>query len=61
MEVSVDALDMLKLIESASHEEDEQEQIEMLEKACRMYAGEFLQNMSGEEWVIIEAIRYKNI
>ena len=61
MEVSVDALDMMKLIESASHEEGEQEKIEMLENACRMYTGEFLQNMSGEEWVIIEAIRYKNI
>ena len=61
MEVSVDVLEMSRLIENADNESDEEKKIEMLENACHMYAGDFLSNMSGEEWVIIEAIRYKNM
>ena len=61
MEVSVDALEMSRLIEDANSESDEKKKIKMLEKACHMYAGELLSNMSGEDWVIIEAIQYKNM
>ena len=61
MPVWIDALEMEKLIESANRESDEKNRIEMLEKACRMYAGSFLQSISGDEWVIFEALRYKNI
>ena len=61
MEVSVDALEMSRLIEDANHESDEEKKIEMLEEACHMYVGELLTNMSGEDWVIIEAIQYKNM
>ena len=61
MEVSVDALEMSRLIEDANHESDEEKKIEMLEEACHMYVGELLSNMSGEDWVIIEAIQYKNM
>lgn len=61
MEVSVDALDMMGLMEKANHESDEEKRIELMKEACHMYVGEFLTNMSGEEWVIIEALRYKNL
>ena len=61
MEVSVDVLEMSRLIENADNESDEKKKIEMLENACHMYVGDFLSNMSGEEWVVMEAIRYKNM
>ena len=61
MPVSVDVLEMKKLIEDAQQETDEEKKIEMLENACHMYVGEFLTNMSGDEWVILEAIQYKNL
>ena len=61
MEIVVDALEFEKLIHQAENENDEKNKIEILENACRMYAGDFLSNMSSEDWVIIEAIRYKNM
>ena len=61
MEVSVDALEMAKLIENADAEDDEENRIKLLETACHMYGGDFLSNMSGEEWVIVEALRYKKM
>ena len=61
MEVSVDALDMVSLIEKANLESDEEKRIELMKEACHMYGGDFLSNMSGEEWVIVEALRYKNL
>lgn len=61
MEVSVDVLEMTELIENANLEKDEEKKIELLENACLIYTGDFLTNMSGEDWVIVEAIRYKNL
>lgn len=61
MEVSVDALDMMGLMEKANLESDEEKRIELMKEACHMYGGDFLSNMSGEEWVIVEALRYKNL
>ena len=61
MDVSVDALNMERLIKNANIESDEETRIEILKQACHMYSGEFLSNMSGEEWVVVEALRYKNI
>ena len=61
MQVVVDALEFEKLINYAENETGEKKKIEILESACRMYTGDFLSNMSGDDWVIIEAIRYKNM
>ena len=61
MEISVDALEFENLVRNAENERDEQKKAEMLEYACRMYVGDFMSNMSGEDWIIIESIRYKNM
>lgn len=61
IEVLVDALEFENLIEKANSEENEEKKAEMLERACYLYAGDFLSNMSGEEWVIVEAVRYKSL
>ena len=61
VEVKVDALEMERLISEAENTEDEKLKIRMLEDACRMYVGDFLANNSGDEWVIVEAVRYKKL
>ena len=61
MPVVVDALEMKRLIETAEEEDEEEKKIEMLEQACGMYMGEFLPNMSGEDWVVVESLQYKNM
>lgn len=60
-EIEVDALEMERLIETAKDEIDEEQQIRLLEKACRLYAGDYLESMSGEDWVVMEEIRYKTL
>ena len=60
MPVLVDALELKKLVETAE-ENDEEKKFDMLEQACMMYTGEFLPNMSGEDWVVIEALQYKKL
>lgn len=35
--------------------------MKLLKKACHMYSGEFLKDFSGEEWVLIESLHYKNL
>lgn len=61
MEISVDVLEFEKMVRDAENESDEQKRIEILENACYMYAGDFMSNMSSEDWIIIESIRYKNL
>lgn len=61
MEIEIDALSFKELVEKARYVETPQEKMEMLEKACRMYTGEFLPGLSGEEWVVLESVQYKNL
>ena len=61
MPVSVDALEFKKLVETAEEENDEEKKYDMLEQACLMYTGEFLPTMSGEDWVVVEALQYKKL
>lgn len=61
MEIEIDALSFKALVEKARYVEDEKEKLELLEKACKMYVGEFLPGLSGEEWVILESVQYKKL
>lgn len=60
MQVQIDALEMEEMIQTA-REKSGAEKISNLEKACRMYTGNFMQSLSGDEWVIYEAMKYKKM
>lgn len=55
----VDTLEFDRLVELAETSPDEEEKIRYMEQACRMYQGEFLPALSGEEWVVLENIQYQ--
>lgn len=59
MELYVDAADFAKTIEAAKEETDQTRKIELLQYACRLYKGELLPGLSGEDWVIVNSMRYK--
>jgi len=61
MKIEVDAHIFRRLISQAGEEEDEEQRIRMLKEACIMYSGEFLSELSGEEWVVLEGMRYKEM
>ncbi len=60
MEVEVDTQMFKNLIEKAQGAEGE-EKIALLREACLLYSGEFLQKLSGDEWVLLEGIQYKKM
>lgn len=60
METKIDARIFEQLIEDAKTEEDEKRKIELLKEACHMYGGDLLSDLSGEDWVVLEGIYYKN-
>ena len=61
MEVEVDALELKKLIEKSEETEDIRTKMELLTKACRIYKGEFLPELSGEDWALLESVEYKKV
>lgn len=61
MEVQIDVLEFAKLIEQAKAEEDTEKRMDLLLKACRIYKGEFLPELSGEDWALLESVEYKRI
>lgn len=61
MHVYVDVADFLDLLGQAEQETEEQPRMELLYRACRLYRGEFLPALSGEDWVIINSVRYKEM
>ena len=61
MKVSMDVAEFLELLQQAEKEEKEQPKMELLYRACRLYRGEFLPALSGEDWVIINSVRYKEL
>lgn len=60
-ETEVDVVVFKGLIKSAGEETNRQIRLTMLKEACRMYTGEFLQKLSGDEWVLIESVQCKNL
>lgn len=47
--------------EEALQETDPDKKAELLKEACRMYRGEFLPELAGEEWVAIESCKYQKL
>lgn len=61
MKTEVDAhifADLYKDVENCDTDDDK---IALLKQICQMYTGEFLPELSGEEWVLIESVQYKKI
>lgn len=61
MEVKVDVLEFTELIEKAKQTEKTEDRIELLTRACRIYKGEFLPELSGEDWALLESVEYKKM
>lgn len=55
----VDALKFKELLEQAGIEEDGTKRMEILLEACRLYRGEFLPNMLGEDWAAVKNVEYQ--
>ena len=50
IETSVDVCDFKQTIESARHEKSQKTKMEIYAKAWKLYTGEFLPDMMGEDW-----------
>lgn len=61
IETIVDAHEFQRLLEEAEEKEDDAQRAECITEAVELYRGEFLSQMSGDEWVLMENIRYKNL
>ena len=61
MDTEVDALLFKQLVAQAKETEDPKQKLEFLREACELYCGEFLQKLSGDEWVLMESVQYKNM
>ena len=60
-EVEVDVKKFKQLIADAECETDRHKKSILLKEACQIYAGEFLQKLSGDEWVLIERVQCKKL
>lgn len=61
METVVDTDVFKNLLAKAEEVEDKEIRLGLLKEACALYSGEFLQKISGDEWVVLESVRYKNL
>lgn len=61
METEVDARIFERLYAQAENAVDTDEKIALLEQVCSMYKGEFLPDLSGDGWVLLESVHYKKI
>lgn len=50
-----------ELLRQTQMESDEFQKIMFLKEACHLYKGEFLERLSGDEWVMMEAITCKQL
>lgn len=57
--VKVDILEFEKKVQQARKETDSDIQTEEFLEACKLYTGEFLPNMIGEEWVAVRNVAYR--
>lgn len=62
MVVEMDTAQFTHYIRQAEEVHDQDSRIELLKKACEIAGkGIFLQSLSGEDWVIMESARYRNV
>lgn len=57
----VDARKFQELYEEAQNCADIKQKEELLKQVCNMYRGEFLPEISGDEWVLLESVQYKKL
>lgn len=60
MKVDLDVARFMELVRKGEEEVDETRKMNLWEKACRLYKGELLPMQSGEDWVIMNSVRYKD-
>lgn len=56
----IDVLEFHSLTEKAKDEKNPEKKAELQKKALELYQGDFLPKLSGEDWVLLEAVKYKN-
>ena len=61
METEVDTEVFKELLAKVETEPDLDKRLSMRKEACQLYGGEFLQKLSGDEWVLLESVQYKNM
>lgn len=61
MPTEVDAHQFKVLAKDVQTCTDKVKKLALLKKICLMYRGEFLPELSGDEWVLVESVQYKNI
>ena len=61
METVLDVELFKNLLEEADKEEEPDMKLALLQEACQLYRGEFLEKLSGDEWVIAESVRCKEL
>ena len=59
--VKVDALEFEKMVHQGEAASNEEERAECYRQACRLYTGEFLPSMIGEDWVTVQNVRYRDM
>lgn len=59
MDTWVDVIDFSENVKAGEAETNEAERYRHFKKACLLYRGEFLPELSGEDWVIINSVAYK--
>ncbi len=59
--IELDTVLFEKLAEEALRETEEDKRYELLVRACNLYQGEFLAQLGAKEWVIILAVKYKEL
>lgn len=61
MKVDLDVARFMELVREGEEEVDETRKMNLWEKACsRLYKAEPLPMQSGEDWVIMNSVRYKD-
>ena len=60
MKVDLDVARFMELVREGEEEVDETRKMNLWEKACRLYKGELLPMQSGEDWVIMNSVHYKD-
>lgn len=61
MEMEIDTEIFKGLLKEEQKEIDINNKINILQRACELYKGDFLQRLSADEWVLMEGYRYKEM
>lgn len=59
MKTWIDAIEFSESVKAGEAETNEAERYRLFKKACLLYRGEFLPELSSEDWAIINSVTYK--